>query len=1708
MAGQPEQDPLKAQLEGFTVNDIRALRLKRAKGLPPFKRKAGEFFKEQFESKIKRETVEEVHRRKARHEQMWLEFCRRPEAVRRMVYEHVFPSIADLIEPALEVVRRGPLRINQVCATMRAPRDHELTHRSCKEWMLQLPDGLGKYDQPVQWYAQWAPHFHEGCLAGYCMNALAPLLAGAIDAGGTVGAEVKSILFDSAAGRHPIGRMGQHIPLALLSCADPECWEFVEKMLLAAQREEGLRQSILESVQLCHPEAFRRMLRLIVEHGLARFSSVVRAADVWLGFGYDSQGTGSHQAMLERLLAMLEDPEVREKTLAEGSGEDFYLALFAIAFEDLPAALVHVDRILPSDPTVDRRAAALYLRLRSGFPLTVGQLLGLLEDEDVRIGWLAMRSRLVGEVRPGEEQRRWIEGFRAYTRRLPAKPVRQQPLVWPWLAPVIESAEAYRMMIGALEDKEKLALADEVPALSCNTRRLWLHAIRSIQSLPPQVRPACIKLVGDASMDVRELAISALDRAGIEAAQAPALEEGLRRKCDRTRKGIIALLLKQKDREALASADRLLASNHELQRLAGLELLRLMVEAGHSIDECRRRAAQDEAPASGRKAVTADEARAHVEAIVSRPHPEWALENGFGLFEPAQLTPPVAPRGLTVYRDFTTARACLKDLERLFEEHKDAPVDLDAARQPAAADEPPPPAEVEPTEEALFEAMEAMEALIEAEEAPKGNGKLFELEHRFPAPEERLDAAADLRRLPLGQVWTGWFDRRPAALRDPDGLELLRAKLLQDCSSIGYGILEDSPVLKFLEPVDKAVAPGLKPYKPSWMPVFTLLLWHHKLYGTGEAVDYLLDLMEQMMAAVPPSLRWTISLHSYIHSWRDQWLFKSLDKLIDRSMRMRSDLWTRERMVRLWKLRRWQWRPIDEARPGTGWLKRLPVRIEPPNVEYEDCTPEKFYDQSVGWCVTFELTLAAVEAKAANEADVLENLTRDPHLFYKLTQPDVPLIAEHPWLGPVIDRLRERLLEIEYERGDTATEATELVTQIRHLEGRRHFVRLLRALERHEIKRGGLFREEGRSGIFSKLLRVCVPAGEDTAELLAGDLKAAGINNKRLIEIAVFSPQWAGLIGTIMGQPALEDGVWWLWAHMSRSPWGMPRRWMDRVTESTAIRPEDLREGAVDVEWFGRVRAALDSQLLDRLVQAARFASDSLGHTRAKLFAEALLGRLAADDTIRRIEDKRHPDSVRALGLIPLPAGEAGRAEVLRRYKVMQEFLRTSRQFGSQRRASERRATESGMENLARTAGYPDPLRLEWSMELEAVADLAAGPVRVIEGDVEVRLEVDALGHAELLARRGDKELKGVPPAVRKKPAVKELDQRKVELRRQHGRMRLSLEQAMCRGDAFTAGELRALLRHPVLRPMLTNLVFIGEPGLGMLDEEGRLIGVGGTALAATAATPLRLAHPVDLFASGEWPQWQRDCFLRERIQPFKQIFREFYPLTEAERRDGDASRRYAGQQVQPRQAMALLGQRGWVTEEGIVRRSFHREGISAWLQFLGARWTPAEVEGLTLEAVHFTPRFNEYDHLKLEDLPPRVFSEVMRDLDLVVSVAHRGGVDPEASQSTIEMRAALLGETVMVLGLENIRLDQRHAMIEGRRARYSVHLGSGVTHVVPGGALVIVPVHAQHRGRLFLPFADDDPRTAEILSKILWLAADDKIKDPFLLDQIAALTE
>ena len=71
--------------------------------------------------------------------------------------------------------------------------------------------------------------------------------------------------------------------------------------------------------------------------------------------------------------------------------------------------------------------------------------------------------------------------------------------------------------------------------------------------------------------------------------------------------------------------------------------------------------------------------------------------------------------------------------------------------------------------------------------------------------------------------------------------------------------------------------------------------------------------------------------------------------------------------------------------------------------------------------------------------------------------------------------------------------------------------------------------------------------------------------------------------------------------------------------------------------------------------------------------------------------------------------------------------------------------------------------------------------------------------------------------------------------------------------------------------------------------------------------------------------------------------------------------------------------------------------------------------------------------------MPDIVYSEIMRDVDMAVSVAHAGGVDPETSHSTIEMRKVIIEFNLPLFGIENVVLSV--AMLLMERGQSNIHL-------------------------------------------------------------------
>ena len=695
-------------------------------------------------------------------------------------------------------------------------------------------------------------------------------------------------------------------------------------------------------------------------------------------------------------------------------------------------------------------------------------------------------------------------------------------------------------------------------------------------------------------------------------------------------------------------------------------------------------------------------------------------------------------------------------------------------------------------------------------------------------------------------------------------------------------------------------------------------------------------------------------------------------------------------------------------------------------------------------------------------------------------------------------RVVDSIVTAELRRGDTPALHSAAVDSILRVEGIQLFVRILQALGALKLDRRSWYAgsDEAKASTLSHLLKVSHPHAGETAADLKAALKDAGIAQQRLVEAAMYAPQWIPLIEAYLGWRSMASGCYYFQAHMS----DIPKDRESMIAKYTPIPIEDLKEGAFDIDWFKTAYKELGKAHFESLYDAAKYISNGAKHARARKFADAVRGALNLADVEKEITAKRNKDLVMCCGLIPLK--RARDKDMLARYVFLQNFLKESKQFGAQRRASEEKAVEIALSNLARACGFDDVTRLVWTAETELIKAHADHFTPKEVEDVALSLSVAEDGAVSLVCTKGGKPLKAVPAKLKKNAYVLELKDAEKNLKEQYRRAKKMLEEMMEDGTPLLAREIANVMEHnPVIAPLLRVLVFKSDTALGFY-EGGALVTPDGTRTEVAGDAELKIAHALDLYESGTWAAYQADLFEKGIRQPFKQVFRELYVKT-ADERGKETSLRYAGHQIQPAKTVALLKTRRWVVDgtDGL-QRVYYKANIIARIYALADWFSPADIEAPTLEWVDFFDR-KTFKKLPIDDVPDLIFTEVMRDVDLVVSVAHVGGVDPEASHSTVEMRRAIVQYSLPLFHLTNVRLEGSHAHIHGKRGDYTVHLGSGVVQQKAGAMINVLPVHSQHRGRLFLPFLDEDPKTAEIVSKIILFAEDGKIKDPFILEQI-----
>lgn len=390
---------------------------------------------------------------------------------------------------------------------------------------------------------------------------------------------------------------------------------------------------------------------------------------------------------------------------------------------------------------------------------------------------------------------------------------------------------------------------------------------------------------------------------------------------------------------------------------------------------------------------------------------------------------------------------------------------------------------------------------------------------------------------------------------------------------------------------------------------------------------------------------------------------------------------------------------------------------------------------------------------------------------------------------------------------------------------------------------------------------------------------------------------------------------------------------------------------------------------------------------------------------------------------------------------------------------------------------------------------------------------------------------------------------------------RIRLERQLLFQPACPFDRWRAwYLDHPVVSTLARRLIWEFEAGgvtRTAIYAEGKLVGPANEVAAFEPDASVRLWHPIrsDVRTVLAWRTWLEENGVR---QPFKQAHREVYLLTDAERQTADHSNRFASHILAQHQFAALCRERGWqfdlmgewdshnvpyldlpqleLRAEFDVEASREPEtsghGVYLTVTAGRVRFVPSgaarpgrfELRGLEpmprniLEFLNAMPQ-----PVRLETIPPVVFSEAMRDCDLFTGVSSIGADpawetdhpgDPHASywrefafgelSESAAHRRTLLGSLLPKLAIASrCRLDGRFLVVRGELNEYRIHLGSGNVIAEPGSRyLCIVQGGGDPAANLALPF-EGDRILALILSKAILLANDTGIEDESIRRQL-----
>ena len=1514
----------------------------------------------------------------------------------------------------------------------------------------------------------------------------------------------------------------------IVRSSNAQLHEKLGKLLLAARLQEGLRQAICENADEGTPEAFMLLLRVIRDNDLIRYSSVKRSAAVWTGLAADDSKDLERISgkTLDLMINCMEDQNCRTEYLESDDAMKIYIGLWSCCFSCVENGIAIARKYLDTGTHQQLITSAFFIksiqnpRLMDSYAksavLSHNELKDLMaicvpclfsSTSYYRNGsklLLAPEKYLNDTFESREEAQRVYEILMSLYSSIDKKKQEFSPCVFPWNSEALTKSDIIRKLsfiAAVMGDNEKIdeicTRLSDIDVSGYGSRSGEIRLLLSNPATEVQLR-TLVAECADKEERARETAFGIIEKEGIKLSTEHyrQFEDMLRYKAADIRAKVISVLMELSDDELYDIIKRLISDKKEEKRTAGLDMI---IQLSKNTD--REPLYQRVRPLIG---------------LIGSPTSKEVM-----LME--QLDPEKAeevPKAAELFDDNDVYVSYgeddyLKECRSLFltffpnSEMGGKKKLKDKLKDALTKQEPD-----------FFDILRKLDTIIQ-------DNKEYEYTNQFGervlyGNSNGYEMLPDgSRQLPLREIWDKFYDDE---IRTPE--RLIRAMVYaEDELSDGNELSKFKQSLYGSEYSQKLI---LKTKKDYFTSIFIHLI---NCKVSGDVCDRLGMATADYISTYPDTnALYELTVRKGSYSYKTHYapegkVMETDNEVVIAPYRLSFSNWFKapvnenirsyiEVTYRL--MRKFGYFELIENGfvPG-GWGTTAAVSVR----ETDICTLLRavYYNVITERCM-FRYVFKYYRDRS-ELLSVLSNIVQEyretnksvvarkrSYAFYRfnnilstllcgqqLNDDNRPLVE---LASDLYNHISDIVLESEIRRGDTLAAYSDFVNGFSRVYGMERFVQILASLGKDTLERSewNIGRQPTRKASLSHLLGVSMPVEGDDAAKLKQLIRSTDVTEKRLVEAALYAPQWMDIIDEYLGWDGFKSGCWYFIAHMNSSI-DDPKKAV--IAKYTPISSEDLANGAFDPDWFREILEKLGEKRFDMIYAAAKYITDGAKHSRARKYADAVMGRLDKTEAEKNITDKRNKDTLMAYALIPI----GGDKDILARYVFIQDFRKQSRQFGAQRRASENVAADMALQNLAKNAGFDDVTRLTLRMETKMFDDIRSLTEENIIDEISLRLVIGCGGDVTVCCKKKGKELRSIPAKYKKNELVIRMNEVRKQLTEQYRRTRNMFEQSMEDRTIFRAGELAELTSNPIVHPIIKELVFKCGDNTGFLGDM-KLISASGSVTELKTDSELIVAHPYDLYKQGSWTEYQKLLFDKKRIQPFRQVFRELYVITEEEIGRTNTLR-FAGNQIQPAKTAAVLRTRRWIADiyDGL-QKIYYKENIIARIYALADWFSPSDIEAPALEWVEFYRRDNG-EHMKNEDIPPVIFSEVMRDTDLAVSVAHAGGVDPETSHSTIEMRRAICEFTMPLFRLTNVRFEKSHAFIKGSRGEYTIHLGSGVVHCQGKGMVNVLPVHSQHRGKLFLPFVDEDPKTAQIISEILLFAEDSSIKDPFILDQI-----